>query len=176
MFNLKEIEQKIMNYLTVKKPQLGRFYLLPKIHKRTMNVPGRPVISNSGTATERISSFLDFHLKNIPTIPHIQNIPEGTLLVSFDVVGLYPHIPHDEGLQIMKKYLDKREDQSVTSENLYKLAEIVLKYNYFEFGQDVYQQILGTVIVTKFAPPHANIFMAGLEEEIFKNPKFKPFL
>ena len=76
----------------------------------------------------------------------------------------------------MKKYLDKREDQSVTSENLYKLAEIVLKYNYFEFGQDVYQQILGTVIVTKFAPPHANIFMASLEEEIFKNPKFKPFL
>ena len=180
-----------MNYLTVKKPHLGRFYLLPKIHKRTMNVPGRPVVSNNGTATERISSFLDFHLKNIiPTIPHIlegtrdflyrieelQNIPAGTLLVSFDVVGLYPHIPHDEGLQIMKKYLDKPEDQSVTSENLYKLAEIVLKHNYFEYGQDVYQQILGTATGTKFAPPYANIFMAGLEEEIFKNPNFKSFL
>ena len=191
MFNLKEIDQKIMNYLTVKKPQLGRFYLLPKIHKRTINVPGRPVISNNGTATERISSFLDFHLKNIiPTIPHIledtrdflyrieqlQNILEGTFLVCFDVVGLYPHIPHDEGLQIMKKYLDKREDQSVTSENLYKLAEIVLKHNYFEFGQDVYQQILGTAIGTKFTPPYAKIFMAGLEEEIFKNSKFTPFL
>ena len=191
MFNLKEIDQKIMNYLTVKKPQLERFNLLPKIYKRTINVPRRPVISNNGTAAERISSFLDFHLKNIiPTIPHIledtrdflyrteqlQNIPEGTLLVSFDVVGLYPHIPHDEGLQIMKKYLDKREDQSVTSENLYKLAEIVLKHNYFEFGQDVYQQILGTAIGTKFAPPYANIFMTSLEEEIFKNPKFEPFL
>ena len=53
-------------------PQLGRFYLLPKIHKRTSNVPGRPVISNNGTASENISAFLDFHLKNIvPTIPHI---------------------------------------------------------------------------------------------------------
>ena len=191
MFNLKEIDQKIMNYLTVKKPQIGRFYLPHKIHKRTMNVPGRPVISNNGTATERISSFLDFHLKNIiPTIPHIlehtrdflyrieqlQNTPEGTLPVSFDVVGLYSRIPHDEGLKIMKKYLDKREDQSITSENLYKLAEIVLKQNYFEFGQDVYQQILGTATGTKFKPPYANIFMAGLEEEIIKNPKFKPFL
>ena len=68
------------------------------------------------------------------------------------------------------------KDQSVTSENLYKLAEIVLKHNYFEFGQDVYQQILGTAIGTKFAPPNANIFMAGLEEEIVKNPKFKQFL
>ena len=116
MFNLKEMDQKIMNYLTVKKSQLGRFYLLPKIHKPTMNVHGSLVISNNGTATERVSSFLDFHLKNIiPTIPHIlevtgdfsyrieqlQNIPEGTLLVSFDVVGSYPHKPHDKGLQIM---------------------------------------------------------------------------
>ena len=76
----------------------------------------------------------------------------------------------------MKKYLDKREDQLVTSEFLYKVAEIVLNHNYFEFGQDVYQQILDTANVTKFAPTYANIFMAGLEEEIFKNLKFKPFL
>ena len=36
----KEIDKKIMEYLTKKKPQLGRFYLLPKIHKRTFNAPG----------------------------------------------------------------------------------------------------------------------------------------
>ena len=81
MCKLKEIDKKIMNYLTVKKAQLGRFYLLPKIHKWTMNVPGRPVISNNGTATERISSFLDFHLKNIiPTIPHIYREHKGLFI------------------------------------------------------------------------------------------------
>ena len=65
----KEIETKVMEYLLVKRPQ---FYLLPKIHKRKTNVPGRPVISNNQTATENISSFLDSHLKDIvPTIPHI---------------------------------------------------------------------------------------------------------
>ena len=190
MFNLKEMDQKIMKYLRVKKPQIEKFYLLPKIHKRTMNVPGRPVISNNGTATEIISSFLDLHLKFIiPAIPDIledtrdflyrieqlQSIIEATLPVSLDVVGLYPHIPHDESLQVMKKYLDKREDESVTSVNLYKLVEIVLKHKYFEFGQDVYQQILGTRIGTTFAPPYANIFMTGIEEEIFKNPKLNHF-
>ena len=36
-------------------------YLLPKIHKRTFNVPGRPVVSNIGTGTENISAFLDFN-------------------------------------------------------------------------------------------------------------------
>ena len=64
------------------------------------------MISTNGTATENITAFLDFHLKNIvSTILHvledtrdflqclnqIGNIPENALLVSFDVVGLYPH-------------------------------------------------------------------------------------
>ena len=44
---------------------LGKLYLLPKIHKRLFNVPGRPVISNCGTPTEKASEFLDSHLKTI---------------------------------------------------------------------------------------------------------------
>ena len=51
MFNQKEENNKVRDYLIMKKPQLGRFYLLPKIHKRTSNIPGHPVISNNGTAT-----------------------------------------------------------------------------------------------------------------------------
>ena len=35
----------------------GRFYLLPKIHKK--NCPGRPVISGCNTPTEKISAFVD---------------------------------------------------------------------------------------------------------------------
>ena len=33
MLNRKEIDKKIMDYLIMKKPQLRKFYLLPKIHK-----------------------------------------------------------------------------------------------------------------------------------------------
>ena len=40
-------------------------YLLPKIHKHLRNVPGRPVISNCGTPTEKVSEFLDYHLKPV---------------------------------------------------------------------------------------------------------------
>ena len=47
----------------MKDPKFARFYLLTKIHKRLHNVPGRPVISNSGYYTETISSFLDHHLQ-----------------------------------------------------------------------------------------------------------------
>ena len=54
-----------LNYFLVKDPKFARFYLLPKIHKRLHNVPGRPVISNCGFYTENISSFLDHHLQPI---------------------------------------------------------------------------------------------------------------
>ena len=180
-----------MEYLLVKRPQLGHFYLLPKIHKGKTNVSGRPVISNNQTATENISSFLDFHLKNIvPTIPHILEdtkdflkrindigeIPSGSLLVTFDVVGLYPHIPHEEGIETIKKYLNLREDQSVSTNSLCDLARIILTENYFELGKDMYHQKLGTAIGTKFAPPYANLFMAGLENKIFSDTNVQPLL
>ena len=42
-----------MNYLIKKNPQIGQFYLSPKIHQRTFNVSGRLVVSNIGTATAR---------------------------------------------------------------------------------------------------------------------------
>ena len=35
MLNRKEIDEKIMDYLLIKRPQLGTFYLLPKIQKRS---------------------------------------------------------------------------------------------------------------------------------------------
>ena len=58
--NRGDISDETLDYFLVNNPKLGRFYLLPKIHKRLHNVPGRPVIFNSSYFTENISSFLDF--------------------------------------------------------------------------------------------------------------------
>ena len=52
-----------LEYLFNKDPKFARFYLLPKIHKRLHNIPGRPVISNCGYYTENMLSFLDYHLQ-----------------------------------------------------------------------------------------------------------------
>ena len=38
----------------------------------------------------------------------IGDIPDGALLCAVDVVGLYPSIPHDEGLEAMRRALNSR--------------------------------------------------------------------
>ena len=58
-----DLSSDTLNYFVVEDPKFARFYLLPKIHKRLHNVPGRSVISNRGFYTENISSFLDYHLQ-----------------------------------------------------------------------------------------------------------------
>ena len=62
------IQETEKNYFKVnfkKATNLGKLYLLPKIHKGLSNVPGRPVISNYGTPTENVSEFLDYQLQTI---------------------------------------------------------------------------------------------------------------
>ena len=113
---------EVTDYLQVKDSKLGRFYLLPKIHKGLSSVKGRPVISNCGTITEHISEYLDYHLNTLvgPTRSYVKDtnhllarldklgkIPEGALICTFDVVGLYPSIPYGEGLEAIREALDK---------------------------------------------------------------------
>ena len=48
------LSDKEVEYLQVRGSKLDRFYLLPKIHKRSADVVCRPVISNCDTVTEHI--------------------------------------------------------------------------------------------------------------------------
>ena len=118
------ITEKELKYFTIgfkKATNLGKLYLLPKIHKRLESVPGRSVISNCGTSTEKVSEFLDGQLKPvmqsswsyikdpgvfIKKIKDINNIPKDSILVTADVVGLYPSIPHEAGLEALEKALN----------------------------------------------------------------------
>ena len=94
---------------------------------------------------------------------------------SFDVVGLYPHIPHEEGTAIMKEFLNQRQVKDISTKILCDLATIILKNNFFEIGEDVYHQLLGTAIGTKFAPTYTNLFMAGLQKKFFEILTSNPF-
>ena len=122
-----------LEYFFNKDPKFARFYLLPKIHKRLHNVHGRPVISNCGYYTENISSFLDYYLKPLAKkvesyikdtnhflkkLKESGSLPKNAILCTIDVVGLYPNIPHKEGLVSIRKHLDNRENKEVTTDTL----------------------------------------------------------
>ena len=47
-------------------------------------------------------------------------------MVTADVVGLYPSIPHDAGLKTLRKSLDNRENKKISTDDLTKMAEFVL--------------------------------------------------
>ena len=99
LFQRKLIDKKAYEYLkypTLGETNLGKMYLLPKIHKRLSNVPGRAVISNCGAPTEKVSEFLDSQLKPmmqagksyirdsldfINKIKQLDPIPENAILV-----------------------------------------------------------------------------------------------
>ena len=63
-----DLKRDNLDYFTMKDPKFARFYLPPKIHKRLYNVPGRPVMSNSGYCPENISSFLAHHLQPLAQV------------------------------------------------------------------------------------------------------------
>ena len=188
------IDKGTRDYLLAnEKSKPGRFYLLPKIHKP--GCPGRPVVSGCNTPTERISEFVDHVLR--PLIPEMGSyikdtndflrklgglgrLPEGAILCTIDVVGLYPHIPHNEGLEAVKEALMAFEGsqgqhwEGSFNEDIVAFTELVLKNNNFEFNDQHYLQKLGTAIGTRMAPSYANIFMDNLERRLIRNAEFKP--
>ena len=62
---IQERQKNYFNFNFKKATNLGKLFLLPKIHKGLSNFPGHPVISNCGTATEKVSEFLDHQLQPI---------------------------------------------------------------------------------------------------------------
>ena len=100
------------------------------------------MISNYETPTEKASEFLDSHLKTIMQeswsyikdstdfinkIGQIGDIPENAILVTADVVGLYPSIPHKAGLKAIKNALEKRKQKHISTEKVMNMGELVLK-------------------------------------------------
>ena len=60
------------------------------------------------------------------------HVPKDAFLVNVDVVGLYPNIPHEACLKSLKEALDRRREKKISTEDLVKMAEFVLKNNYFD--------------------------------------------
>ena len=185
-----EIGPKCADYLTITQPRTPQLYLLPKIHKKTSPVPGRPIVSANSSPTERISQLVDHFLQPLVAstrsyvkdttdflnkIESVTGTAPGTILCTVDVTSLYTNIPNPEGISACRKHLNAHrrtsecQDQSLHSDSLMHLLEYVLTKNNFDFNDKHYLQVGGTAMGTRVAPSFANLFMAEFEERFVYN-------
>ena len=100
------------------------------------------MISNCGTPTEKVFEFLDSEIKSvmqegwpyikdpgdfIKKLKNIVHISQDAIMVTADVVDLYPSIPHDAGPEALRKALHNRENNKISTDYLTKMAEFILK-------------------------------------------------
>ena len=162
MYNDKLIDQNTYKYLTSNtNPRAGRLHILPKIHKQ--GNPDRPILSSNGHPTERISEFVDYHLKPlVQTLPsyikdtthfllQLQNLgplPENAILVTLDVSSLYTNIPNKEGEEACRHFLNTRPLISIPTERIWELIRMILGMNNFSFNGQHFLQTHGTTMGT----------------------------
>ena len=107
-----EIDDNCHEFLSVTTKRTSLFYMLPKIHKRLVDPPGRPIVSGNSCPTERISQLVYFFLlptvKDLPSyvkdtthflskLLNLVNLPDNCILATMDVASLYTNIPNQEG-------------------------------------------------------------------------------
>ncbi|XP_072033107.1 uncharacterized protein [Amphiura filiformis] len=189
------IDADMQSALNPQLPRPGRFYILPKIHKKYDTIPvGRPIISGCGTPTEKISLYVDLHLQ-----PHVKTLssyveddndflrrlsvintqhgplPENTILYTMDVTSLYTNIPTDEFIIAAQHYLSQQHFPTEIN-TLSKFMELVLTQNNFELAGNNYLQIHGTAMGTRMTPSGACLFMGRLEEDFLNSAAYKPLI
>ena len=191
MLRDKIIDDNTKRFLIQSNPKPGRFYILPKIHK-TGN-PGRPIVSSNSHPSERISQFVDHHLKPLVhtthsfikdtthflnKLGHLGHLPENASLVTLDVSSLYTNIPHNEGIDACRHFLNTRDRNAspISTETLCDLIRMILTMNNFSFNDKHYLQTHGTAMGTRMAPSYANLFLAKFETDALSRAPFQPFI
>ena len=93
------------------------------------------------------------------------------------VVSLYSNIPHKDGLEALRRFLNSGQYNTPLHPDLViKLAEFILTHNYFLFKDEFFLQVKGTAMGTRMVPQYANLFMADLENTVLEKSDEKPEL
>ncbi|XP_023143528.3 uncharacterized protein LOC129347227 isoform X2 [Amphiprion ocellaris] len=185
----KWINKNEFEFLSPSNPKLATFYLLPKIHKNLHSPPGRPIINGIDTITEPASQYIDFVIKPLTMslkaylqdtthilkdLQEMQQAPNA-ILATMDVESLYSNIDHQEGLEALEHFLQKRSNtETPPTQFVVSLTQWSLNNNIFLFQDRLYQQTKGTAMGASYAPNYAGLFL-GLWEERYVHSTENPF-
>ena len=164
-------------------------YGLVKTHKT--NNPVRIITSGCNTAVDNLSIFVEKVLgKEVERIPsrikvtsHILDIidnlndsdlPENSVLVSFDVVNMFPSIDNESGIKAVKKVLNDRESKNPPTECILQaLLRLCLECNKSVFNDKNFIQTYGTAQGPHMSCSYSDIAMAHFDSRA-ENYTLKP--
>ena len=97
---------------------------------------------------------------------------DGVNLITLDVEKMYNTMTEELALAGTKSYLEERsQDIDVTTESILRGLDICLKNNFFQFKEQIFQQISGVGTGLKLAPPYACLGMGEYEKRAFGSPQ-----
>ena len=179
-YNNKGISEKWKKFITVKDSTPGKMYGNIKTHK--ICNPTRVITSCCNTAIENLSIFVENVLYNIASeLPskikdtnHMLDIidnsdsldlPLNYILVSFDIINMFPNIDNNLGLSSVRKYLDLCSKNIPPTNCLLEALELCLSCNNSIFNSENYLQADGTAQGPHMSCSYADIAMADFDKE-----------
>ena len=172
---------EVNNFLQIN-PCLPYIYGLPKTHKQ--QIPLRPIISQCGSFTYKVSKFLanklsplvgtfsNSHINNsMDFIDKIKSLDFHLgKMVSLDVDSLFTKVPVDDVLDFLRRKLPSSDiDLGMPLDNFIELVKLCVKSNAFSFGSNYYIQRFGMSMGSPLSPILSNIYMEYFESELLPN-------
>lgn len=164
----------------------AHLYLTMKVHKTPLTT--RPIVSCSGSLLEGLGIWVDDKLKQVAT--HMRSyikssyelkkklmqlsLPPNCYLFTADAQSMYTNIPTEFALAKIANWLNANSQRfpELPLEATIAGLKVIMRHNYFIFGDTYWKQTKGTAMGTPPAPNYATIFYGILEEDLLLEPQF----
>lgn len=176
LFSNKHISKNLYKRLILNECKLGKFRILPKLHKDKFGF--RPIINCKNHPTSNICILIDFILqpfvrKSPSFIQDSQNFIQKTInnsfplnskIYSLDFESLYTNIILDDALKIISDFISNNfNSDEITSTGFHTLLKLIFNNNVFSFQNFFFRQIKGIAMGSNCGPSIANLFVHCLE-------------
>ncbi len=191
--NLSISKQLYNKALPPKESKLGKFRILPKLHKSKFGT--RPIVNCIDHPTSNLAKIIDFILqpfvRNTPSFIQdsqylINELNKLTIespnynIYAYDIVNLYMNIILNHVLTVICEFMsDKLNTTHIKITGFHHILKLILFHNYFSFENKYYLQIKGIAMGCKCAPTIANLYLSLLEKNFLTIHKpffYKRFL
>ena len=178
-----EISKEWAKYIVNEDTVTGKNSALYKTHKP--NNPVRLSTTGCNTAIENLSRFIEgvcapltnnietrirdtSHLLDIIDELNSERIPDNTILVSFDIINMYPSIDNDRGIAAVRNALETRAYKSPSTDCIIEGLEICLKCNNSRFGSQNLLQLNGTATGAPNSCSYADLAVFDIDKSVLQ--------